>query len=69
MMEIDDARDLIYYTYYMVKWSEVKQVQSSEICVSCGNNMYHIETVRDKKGQAYAGTVCHECKRLLWIRC
>lgn len=67
-MEIDEAGDLIYYTYYMVDWDKVKQVPSGEVCVSCRGKMYHIETIRDKKGRAYEGTVCHSCKTVLWVK-
>ena len=69
IMKIDNAGDLIYYTYYMVDWDRVKQVPSSEVCVRCRGKMYHVDGMRDKKGQAYEGTVCHTCKTVLWVKC
>ncbi len=67
-MEIKDARDLIYYTYYMVDWTRAMQTQSQARCVSCGGPLYEVEVARDEKGQEYDGTVCHTCKTVLWVR-
>ena len=67
-MEIKDSGELIYYTYYMVDWERVKQIQSREECVKCGKNMFLVEDVRDQKGREYEGHVCHHCKAVFWIK-
>ena len=57
-----------YLTYYMLDWTKEKQTQTGARCVSCGGTLYAMETVRDKKGLEYEGTVCHKCKTVLWVR-
>ena len=49
-MEIDDAGDLIFQTYYMVDWGKVGQSPSEDKCVSCGRPMMKVEPFRDRKG-------------------
>jgi hypothetical protein len=67
-MEIDDAGDLLFQTYYMLGWTGIKQGKSDDACLACGRAMLEVEEVRDKKGLVYTGRVCHECKRVFWIR-
>jgi len=68
-MEIDNAGDLIHYTYYMLDWNSVKQIQSSDDrCTTCGGPLNRLEIVRDKKGKEFEGIVCHRCKTVLWVR-
>jgi len=67
-MEIDDAGDLIFQTYYMVDWGKVGQRPSEDKCVSCGRPMSKVEPVRDRKGLVYGGRVCHSCKVVFWLR-
>ena len=67
-MNIDYSGNLIFYTYYMVDWEKVKQFPSSATCVSCGRKMSVVEPVKDKKGKEYEGRVCHNCKKVYWVR-
>jgi hypothetical protein len=67
-MEIDDASDLIFQTYYMVDWGKVAQSPSGDTCVTCGGPMLTVEPVRDKSGLVYVGRVCHGCKVVFWLR-
>lgn len=67
-MEIDDSAALKYYGYFMMDWGKVSQGPSATKCLSCGGEMMSVEPVRDKKGLAYDGLVCHNCKTLLWTR-
>lgn len=67
-MEIEDANELIYFTYFMLDWTKVKQSPSSMECVTCGRKMNVVEEVKDKKGLRYEGRVCHNCKTVLWVK-
>jgi uncharacterized protein with PIN domain len=67
-MRIEDASELIFMTYYMVEWDKVKQKLSDERCVECGNYLYITEKIEDVKGTVYRGSVCHKCKRVLWLK-
>lgn len=58
----------LFLTYFMVEWANVSQSPSKTRCVSCGGQMLAVEPVRDKKGVAFAGIVCHKCKTILWTR-
>jgi hypothetical protein len=67
-LEIDDAGELIFQTYYMMDWKKVQQTPSDRLCVACGVPMNKVEPFRDKKGLVYEGLVCHGCKSLFWLR-
>ncbi len=67
-MEIEDASELIYYTYYMLDWTKVRQSPSSTQCATCGRKMKVAEEVKDKKGLRYEGRVCHHCKTVFWVK-
>ncbi len=67
-MKIENASDLIFWTYYMLDWTKVKQGRSGTSCLRCGRKMNAVEAVTDKKGFAYDGLVCHNCKSLLWFK-
>ena len=67
-MEIDDAGTLIFQTYHMLDWSKVHQTDSDRPCITCGRNMKKVEPFRDKKGLVYDGFVCHNCKRVFWLK-
>lgn len=67
-MKIERSGDLIYWTYHMMDWTKVKQVQSDQRCTECGRPMKDVEPVRDQRGRTYEGLVCHNCKRVLWVR-
>lgn len=58
----------MYWTYFMVKWDETRQTPSDQKCVQCGGKMNSVEPVTDSKGSKYEGTVCHNCRRVLWVR-
>jgi hypothetical protein len=67
-LEIDDAGELMYRTYYMMDWEKVHQTDSDSSCVKCGKAMKNAEPYRDKKGLVYEGLVCHNCKMVYWLR-
>lgn len=66
-MEINDAAELLYYTYFMVDWKSMEQRPTDAGCLTCGGAMLSVE-VRDKKGLEYTGRVCHRCKTVFWIK-
>ena len=67
-MRIEKASDLIYWTYYMVDWSKVRQEDSDQRCAECGKAMKKVEAAEDAKGMMYDGYVCHDDKRLIWVK-
>ena len=67
-MDIDDAGDLIFQTYYMMDWMKAVQTPSEDRCVTCGRPMMKVESVRDRRGASYEGRVCHGCKALFWLK-
>ena len=67
-MRIESASDLIHWTYYMMKWDEVRQEDSEQKCAECGRPMKKVEPAIDAKGLSYDGYVCHDDKRLIWVR-
>ena len=67
-MKIERAGDLIYWTYYMIDWGEVRQGSSDRPCMNCGRMMNTVEAVTDGRGSSYDGLVCHNCKTLLWVK-
>ncbi len=67
-MRVEKASDLIYWTYYMIKWDKVKQEPSDVRCTECGEPMNKAEPAVDAKGNSYDGYVCHKDKRLVWVK-
>lgn len=67
-MEIDDAGELLFRTYYMMDWKTVPQTSSGRLCVRCSGEMKEVGPVRDKKGLIYEGLVCHNCKAIFWLK-
>jgi len=67
-LKIENASDLVFWTYYMIDWGRVEQGRSDKPCTQCGRLMNTVERVSDKKGQAYDGLVCHHCRTLLWLK-
>ncbi len=68
IMKIERSGDLIFWTYFMMDWSKTKQSPSGQKCLKCGAPMKSLEAVTDNKGRSYQGTVCHNCKQLLWVK-
>jgi uncharacterized protein with PIN domain len=67
-VKVERVGDLMFVTYYMVDWTQEKETPSGKRCAECGGEMGELEaTTRDGRS-AYAGLVCHKCKRLLWLR-
>jgi len=58
----------MWLTYYMVKWQEVQQQESGQMCTECGKLLNKTEVVEDEKGQKFEGFVCHDDKRVTWVR-
>jgi DNA-directed RNA polymerase subunit RPC12/RpoP len=52
----------------MVDWKKTGQEPSGVKCVQCGNEMSRVEPVTDDKGERYGGLVCHNCKRVIWVK-
>ncbi len=67
-LKIEKSGDLIYWTYFMIDWSRVKQGASDQTCTNCGGPMKSVEMVVDGKGLHYGGVVCHTCKSLVWLK-
>jgi uncharacterized protein with PIN domain len=67
-LEIDEAGELLFRTYYMMDWATTTQVGTDRLCVSCGGEMKKVEQVRDKKGLVYEGIACHKCKAIFWLK-
>lgn len=55
-------------TYHMVRWKEVAQLQSDQMCQTCGRPLNRTEEVVDKKGGRYEGYVCHADRQVAWVR-
>jgi hypothetical protein len=67
-MRVESAGDLIYFTYFMVKWDDVKQERSDVSCTNCGRPMNRAEPAVDSKGQKYDCYVCHTDKQVVWVK-
>jgi hypothetical protein len=67
-MRIEKAGDLIFWTYYMIDWSKTKQEPSDLSCAECGMPMSQAEPAVDAKGQRYVPYVCHNDKRVIWVK-
>jgi DNA-directed RNA polymerase subunit RPC12/RpoP len=67
-VKIENAGDLIFFTYFMIDWEKVGQTPSDQKCAECGRSMMKSEPAVDSKGQKYDGYVCHTDKRLIWIK-
>lgn len=67
-MEVDDAGELIFQTYYMLDWSRVPQENSDQTCLTCAGGMNKTEPFHDKRGLVYDGFVCHNCKTVFWVK-
>jgi uncharacterized protein with PIN domain len=67
-VKIERAGDLMFVTYFMVDWKGERVSPSLERCTECGNGMESLEAVVDESGMKYEGLVCHNCKRLVWLR-
>jgi len=58
----------MFLTYFMMKWDELEQRESSQKCTLCGRPMRVTELVTDEKGVNYEGYVCHPDKQVTWVR-
>jgi uncharacterized protein with PIN domain len=67
-MKVERPGDLIYLTYFMIDWEEVRQSPAERPCLQCGQQMSKLEASVGKGNLSYAGLVCHGCKRILWVR-
>lgn len=67
-MRIERAGDLINWTYFMMDWEKVKQEPSDVRCADCGQPMNKAEPAIDSKGQRFDGYVCHNDKRVIWVK-
>ncbi len=67
-MRIEKASDLIFWTYFMIDWTKVKQTPSDQKCTECGGMMNTSEAAVDSDGHRYDGYVCHTDKRLIWVK-
>ncbi|MDA4132028.1 MAG: hypothetical protein OK454_02745 [Thaumarchaeota archaeon] len=67
-LEIDEAGELLFRTYYMMDWATITQVGADRLCVTCGGEMKKAGPVQDKKGLVYEGIVCHKCKTIFWLK-
>ena len=67
-MKVEQASDLAYQTYYMVRWESEPQMPSRQRCSDCGREMSSIEALVGNQLVGYEGLVCHRCKRVTWVR-
>lgn len=67
-MKVESAGDLIYWTYYMIDWNKVVQVQSDQRCAQCGEPMKRGEQAVDSKGNRFDCYVCHNDRRVIWLK-
>ena len=58
----------MFVTYFMVDWKEEKVRPSGRLCTECGNEMGSLEANVGAGQTAFEGLVCHNCKRLVWLR-
>jgi hypothetical protein len=58
----------MFLTYFMMKWEDVEQHESSQRCTVCGKALMRTEVVKDEKGVSYEGFVCHADKQVTWVR-
>ncbi|MDG6985312.1 MAG: hypothetical protein JRM73_01015 [Nitrososphaerota archaeon] len=58
----------MWLTYFMVKWSEVRQYDSDQKCTDCGREMKKTEPFTYGESPGYEGYVCHADKRVTWVR-
>ncbi len=65
---MEKAGDLIYWTYFMLDWTKVRQEDSDLKCADCGRPMKKTEPAIDAKGTNYDGYVCHADKRVVWLK-
>ena len=67
-MKVDSAGDLVYWTYYMIDWSRVEQAESDQKCSQCGVKMNKGEQAVDPRGRRFDCYVCHNDKRVIWLK-
>jgi len=67
-MKVENAGDLVYWTYYMIDWRKVSQVPSDQNCAECGQLMKKGEQAIDPKGNRFDCYVCHNDKRVIWLK-
>jgi uncharacterized protein with PIN domain len=67
-VKIERAGDLMFVTYFMVNWKKENVSPSLKRCTECGNGMGILEAVVGEGEVEYEGLVCHNCKRLVWLR-
>jgi uncharacterized protein with PIN domain len=67
-VKVERAGDLMYVTYYMVDWKKEKENPSNQRCPECGKTMGRLEAFVGEGESGYEGLVCHNCKRLVWLR-
>ena len=58
----------MWLTYFMVSWERVKQHDSDQRCTECGKPMKRTEPFTDVRGVSYEGYVCHEDRRVTWVK-
>jgi len=67
-MKVEKADDLIFWTYFMIDWNRIQQAPSDQTCSECGTIMYKAEPAIDSKGQKFDCYVCHNDKRVIWLK-
>lgn len=58
----------MYLTYFMINWRDAEQSRAEEHCMQCSRQMSKLEVLVGKENLIYAGLVCHNCKRVLWVK-
>lgn len=58
----------MFLTYHMLKWEEVEQHPSDQVCTLCGKQLSQTEDVADARGDRFVGYVCHSDRQVTWVR-
>ena len=58
----------MWLTYFMLKWDEVRQRESSQKCTLSGRPQMQTELITDEGGANYEGFVCHADRQVTWVR-
>lgn len=67
-MRVERAGDLVFVSYFMIDWNREKQSASGRQCTQCGREMNSLEATVRTESPGYEGLVCHNCKRVTWVR-
>lgn len=65
---MEKAGDLVNWTYFMLDWTKVSQRPSGTKCSDCGKELMLGEAAEDPGGNRFDCYVCHNDKRVFWVK-